>query len=598
LEVPGPTPPDFTGIDTNNTGGQYDGLSSATVTTESLMNNRAQFSIIGWFNKAGLIGNRVGLYGQNDVCEFGFHANGPDGQAQIGIFTARGSAFINQSNTIANNWYLVAAIGTGTNVSLRLISTNGAGGFQVLQANTTHAATTNYGSSLDPFRIGGAGILDTTGNFFTGLIDEVAVFDRALSVNELSDLVGAALLGGALPPGIANVSGSQTLYAGRTATFQVSAVGTTPQYRWRTNGVPLPNGGNVSGATTDTLTITNVSALNQASYDVVVTNGVGSVTSTPPATLTVITPAPGSYEAAILAANPIAYYRLNSTNDPAPGTEVNWDYWGGRNGVYGSGSQNGFNLIYGPIPPDFSFETNNWGVSVSSNVVSSHATAPIGSLSTNTVTMTMWIQPTTMLQDAFAGLLVNRNAGVAGGFNYCGGNLGYTWNNNNAATYNATYGNVSGRSDLIPPTNEWSFVALVVEPTQATVYMINQHGMRSATNILAHTSDVFGNNWRIGNDDVNNNNLSTRSFAGYIDEVAVFNYSMTGAQLLNLYNKAGIPFVNVNIQSLGGNVVVSWPQGTLLEATAVTGPWTTNAATSPYTNAPASAQKYYRVQVR
>src|SRR5262249_21277773 len=70
LEVPGPTPPDFTGIDTNNTGGSYDGLSSSTVTTESLMNNRAQFTIIGWFNKAGLVGNRAGLYGQNDVCEF------------------------------------------------------------------------------------------------------------------------------------------------------------------------------------------------------------------------------------------------------------------------------------------------------------------------------------------------------------------------------------------------------------------------------------------------------------------------------------------------------------------------------------------------
>lgn len=589
-EVPGPRAPDFSGIEATNNAAQYDGFSAETSTTESLMNNRAQFSIIGWFNAAGAIGQRVGLFGQNDVCEFGFHGNGPDGLAQIGIFTPRGSAFLNQSNMFPNVWYLVAAIGDGTNVSLRLISTNGGGGFQVLQANTAHAATTNYGSSGFPFRMGGGGILDATGNYFTGLIDEVAVFSRALSVGELSDLFGAALLGGALPPGIASSSGDLTLYAGRTATFQVSAVGTAPSFRWRSNGVPVSDGGNLWGSTTPTLTITNVTAANQAAYDVVVTNVVGAVTSAPPATLKVITPVPGSYEAVIIAANPIAYYRLSETNDPSSGAVINADYWGGLNGVYGSASQNGFNGILGPVPPLFTFETNNPALATFAATANSFATAPFGSLSTNNVTMTMWVQPTGAF-DNFSGLLFSRGGTAAGGFGFGnGGQLGYTWNNNNANTY----GFASG---LIPPVGEWSFVALVVEPARATIYLYSPSGLLSATNVIAHTADVFGGaNWQIGHD--NNDGNANRTFNGLIDEVAVFNYSLTPSQLLNLY-AAGAPVpVTLTIAPSGSNVTLTWSQGTLLQADEATGPWTTNSATSPYTTAPSAAKKFYRVIVK
>jgi len=51
------------------------------------------------------------------------------------------------------------------------------------------------------------------------------------------------------------------------------------------------------------------------------------------------------------------------------------------------------------------------------------------------------------------------------------------------------------------------------------------------------------------------------------------------------------------IQWSGSNLQVSWLYGTLLEATNITGPWTTNIATSPYTVAPVGPMKFYRVQV-
>jgi hypothetical protein len=79
---------------------------------------------------------------------------------------------------------------------------------------------------------------------------------------------------------------SQTNYSGSTASFSVMADGTGPlAYQWRKDGANLADGGNVTGATSSTLILTNVRQSDAASYTVVVT-GFGTMTSTPPATLT------------------------------------------------------------------------------------------------------------------------------------------------------------------------------------------------------------------------------------------------------------------------------------------------------------------------
>ncbi len=584
--VAGPEPPDFPGFESTNAAYSFDGLTMDTDTKlVGLNNNLSQFSIIGWFNSAGNQIQRTGLFGQNDVNELGYHGTNLQGVVQVGIWTPNGgAAYLLQSQINPFQWYFAAGVGDGNSINFYLFSTNGAGGFEVAQA-TTLASTTNYGASLFPFRIGGGGILDPTGNFFAGQIDEVAVFHRALSAGELAGLFATAIGVSALPPEITQQPqpASVTLYAGRTASFSVTAVGSTPlSYQWRTNGVPLPAGGNVATSTNATLTITNVVPANAGNYDVVITNSAGSVTSSVVA-LGVITPALGGYEAVAGAANPLAYYRLNETS----GTNA-YDYFGGHNGYYGAGAIMG---VPGPQNPPFAgFEANNTGVQVAA-VANSWVAAPFGSLSTNTVTFTMWIEPTGTF-DSFAGLVINRGGGVSGGFGYTGGQLGYTWNNNSANTYNF-------RSGLVPPLNAWSFVALVVSPTNAIVYMFNTNGQASATNVLAHTSDVFGNNWQIGSDNNSGGNDGSRNFVGQIDEVAVFTYCLTPAQLQQLYTVGTKgPQVTLTIQRIGTDVKLTWPQGTLMEADSVTGPWTTNTATSPYTNTPGGAQKFYRLIVQ
>jgi len=71
-------------------------------------------------------------------------------------------------------------------------------------------------------------------------------------------------------------------------------------YQWQTNTAvgsatwaTLSDGGQFSGSGTATLSITNVTAAaNHKDYRVIVTDGAGSTTSTPPATLTIMDSAP------------------------------------------------------------------------------------------------------------------------------------------------------------------------------------------------------------------------------------------------------------------------------------------------------------------
>jgi hypothetical protein len=87
---------------------------------------------------------------------------------------------------------------------------------------------------------------------------------------------GAALTVNAAPvaPAITVQPAASTVTAGQAASFSVTAMGTAPlTYQWRKDGVAL------SGATSAIVTLATTSASDAGTYSVVVTNGVGSVTS-------------------------------------------------------------------------------------------------------------------------------------------------------------------------------------------------------------------------------------------------------------------------------------------------------------------------------
>jgi uncharacterized repeat protein (TIGR03803 family) len=106
--------------------------------------------------------------------------------------------------------------------------------------------------------------------------------------------MGAVLQVNESAPLIVSQPQSQTVLARVTATLSVQATGSGPLYfQWQENGASLADGGDLSGSATPTLTLASVALSNAGPYSVVVSNSVGSVTSTL-AVLTVQPPAAAS----------------------------------------------------------------------------------------------------------------------------------------------------------------------------------------------------------------------------------------------------------------------------------------------------------------
>lgn len=287
-----------------------------------------------------------------------------------------------------------------------------------------------------------------------------------------------------------------------------------------------------------------------------------------------------AYSLAVLSNNPVAYWRFSETNGTTATDSIN-----GHNATYGSAVTLG---VAGPRPADFlGFEITNTAAQFANGVNNSWITIQALNLNTNTVTITAWIYPIGN-QAAYTGLVFCRSGGTVSGMNFdsAGENLGYTWNNNSS-----TWGWSSG---VQPPANQWSFVALVVQPAGATVYLLNTNGQQSASNSVANVNQSFSGAGTIGTDTYSS---SSRVFNGLMDEVAVFNYALTPTQIQQLYASGyQLPQVQVEVQNVGGNLNLTWPQGTLLQATNINGPWlaVTNVV-SPVNVAPTNASMFYRV---
>jgi hypothetical protein len=135
--------------------------------------------------------------------------------------------------------------------------------------------------------------------------------------------------------------------------------------------------------------------------------------------------------------------------------------------------------------------------------------------------------------------------------------------------------------------------------------LINTNGIQSTNYVVAQDSEEFGVAWHIGNDAADGGN-GTRTFPGSISSVSVYLSALSSNQIVTLADLGlGItpppPAVSVEIapsQTVPGSLTISWPQGTLLQATNLAGPWTTNtSAISPYTATPTNSQMYFKAKV-
>lgn len=407
---------------------------------------------------------------------------------------------------------------------------------------------------------------------------------------------------------------SLTRYVGSpAATFTTHVDGTPPfTYQWQHAGTNIFSA-TVTASQNNTLVLPPIAVADAGDYSVIVTNAFGSTNSAVPgpvATLAEIVPMPGTYAAAVTTLpNLFGYWRLDdgaTTSNPAI-----YDYWGANNGQANvSDMSNGrfvFQTVgapfFGFVPPPH--EAVQIGASGNGSLPYRLNLSKL--VYSNTMTFTMWVNGGCQF--------VNHNGYNAGWGLENNSGLQFDWNGYDPV--NKT--NITWNSGLTVPANTWTFVALVVEPTQATVYVgadrfslasassgplmtVNGAFTNSDSTTIGDTPFLypFGigrNQWPWAED---GNGAPWASASGTWSDVAIYYQSLTAQQITNLYETA----VGLAISGQpdgAGNLNLNWfPAYTLQEAPSLAGPWgdVSGSPAPPYL-APISttaSQHFYRVR--
>jgi subtilase family serine protease len=174
----------------------------------------------------------------------------------------------------------------------------------------------------------------TTGNNIgsntPGLFDAATNYDLCTGLGTPN---GTNLINALAPPALPyfeSQPSSRTVTNGTSVTFSATAAGQAPlSYQWLFNGTNLPAGGNISGTTSNVLSVTAATADNSGSYSLVATNNYGSATSSvavlsvgfapafsaQPTNLTILSGGAAVFSAAVSGSAPLVYqWHKNGTN--------------------------------------------------------------------------------------------------------------------------------------------------------------------------------------------------------------------------------------------------------------------------------------------
>ena len=294
-----------------------------------------------------------------------------------------------------------------------------------------------------------------------------------------------------------------TRFVGGTLNLAVDAGGSVPlTYQWFKGTDPIPDATNAS------YVIAPVRMEDAGSYSVTITNPYGTKPSSP-ASLEVL-PVTG-YAATVMNRHPDSYWRLDETS----GTTA-FDYAGGVSGSFPAPSA----VVLGnpgPRPPALAgFEDTNTGYQLDG--ANGWVTLPALNWNTDTVTFTAWVN-LAAYDDDLSGVVFSRGTSASGLHIISSGELRYHWSG----------GQWGFSSGLTVPLNTWTFVALVVEPGRATLYMGDATGLASAENATAHGATPLADPLYLGRD------RTDRPVAGMIDEVAIFKRALSASDINTLY---------------------------------------------------------------
>ena len=335
---------------------------------------------------------------------------------------------------------------------------------------------------------------------FKGFIDEVAVYDYALSPGQILSHYQAGITSA---PVITSVPVGGTVPEGSDFTFTVAA-DYVQSYQWCKNGTNLP------GATSPTYTLLDVRTTDAGDYTVVLTNWVGSITSTPVALAVTTMPVYGTYQDTVLADAPIHYFPFDETN----GT-IALD----------------LGVIEGPGG------TNTGGIVMNQPSVSSylgrcrHFDGAGGTFVDlglfhpgSNVTVEAWVRFDLDARTNYNAVVARWDGSYELDFDSHTGDRGGFVVRNQAATVGA--GVASGLS----ARQQWHHIVGIFSGGSATIFVDGVQGSTSSIGGALRDGGPMPDRVMIGATRAGTG-MDAYNFSGFIDEVAIYDYALTPVQI-------------------------------------------------------------------
>jgi hypothetical protein len=423
---------------------------------------------------------------------------------------------------------------------------------------------------------------------------------RAQGVNAIQLVLNAPNPGP--PPAITQAPQTTVGPAGGSVTLSVTATGNNLSYQWRKDGVPIQNGGSISGATSSTLTINPLTTAYQGVYSVAVFSPAGSTVSEN------VSVNISTYN---IQSGLVGYWKFdetsgtNAVNSSTNGTHLPATIYTSGGGTWAAGKvansysfadQNTFMFVSNYAKASAGIGASCWvnlggnspGVSLALvqnaepnlYTVSGNATHIIGQFE-----MTLVFDPNTQNMYPEAGVGVEANI--------------FT---------------VTGTKPV--PVSGWHNVSFTADGASVRVYV---DGQLSGTAAYLGTIATPSIPWlSIGarlNEDTNTYpelgvapDQNPMFMVGQMDELAVWNRSLSPSEITGLYTtgNAGQPLTSfaqtppatsgtLTASISGGQITVTWTSGSLQTAPSISGPWTAQATTgNSFTEPVTAGTKFYR----
>jgi len=385
------------------------------------------------------------------------------------------------------------------------------------------------------------------------------------------------------PPGVLTNPVSVAVPEGGIIRLSVLASGTSNTFQWLHYTAPLANGGRVSGAQSNGLTITGALSSDAGAYSVIISNPIGAAVSLPAGVIV---------QPASITNTLIGYWKFDET---AGGTADE------ATGL----SQDGFLF-------NFPFDDSQWvpgrvgrALSFGAPTNQQYGVAYDYLKPTSTMAVSAWVWAES--RPAWASIAKNWGTTQAGqfhfGFEGDSGQLGNYLTDGGGATVSAI--------DAVPlPLGTWQHVAFIADGARMRLYRNGLQVAESATyNGTLLVPPMTGLGIGVKTDDTGS---APAAIAGYwhgkLDDLGIWSRALTPDEIFGLYQAGlsgqglaqatAIRRITLTIINSGIQVTVQYEAGTLEWAADLTGSWTPVPSATPpsfSTNASA-AMKYFRVR--